>query len=105
MVFTFQQVVNASLARRYQQSSAEMARGWFSPVRVFERSLRVAGEVFVEAGRNIMDEVDVSILQHMAATLSNIFEGDATHVYLSCSAEEMLRRVRSRDREAERSMT
>lgn len=97
-------MVNASLVRRYHDSDLEM-RSKPCPVRIFERSLRVAGEVFVESRRDLLDEVDASILKHMAKTLSDVFEKDAHHVYLFCDASTMLERVRSRDREAERNLT
>lgn len=90
-------MVATTLALRYHEGS-----GSAEPVAVYERSIRVAGEVFLNKDRGLLKKVDAAILQHECEALSDIFERRAFHLYLACDEDEMLRRVYARNRLSER---
>lgn len=70
--------------------------------KIFERSIRVAGEVFVPFGRGCMSPLDLCVMQAAAGELSDAYEKDAHHVYLYCSEPAMFNRIVERGRSAER---
>ena len=93
-----QTAVNSSLVSRYSLAHLQ------DPYRtkVFERSIRVAGEVFVPYGQDRLSRLDLCVMQTAASQLSDAYEKDAHHVYLYCSEAAMFNRIVERGRSAER---
>jgi deoxyadenosine/deoxycytidine kinase len=73
-----------------------------SPVAIFERSMKVAAEVFIEDTGDQLDPIDRQLLLDQCQLGADTYESDATHVYLSCTDKEMLDRVHGRGRKSER---
>jgi deoxyadenosine/deoxycytidine kinase len=92
------QVIN-SLLRRY--TIAENNPG---VVTCFERSIRVAKEVFMTTNSHWWSMPETQQLQDLASWAVEHFEKDIHHVYLKCSSDRMLERVLARRRAAESSI-
>ena len=73
-------------------------------VTVYERSINVAREVFLPLSAHLLNPIDVQILKEQSIVGEHIFELGLPRVYLKCSQEENLGRVRHRSREAETDM-
>jgi deoxyadenosine/deoxycytidine kinase len=73
-------------------------------VRVFERSIRVSREVFVEEAKGLLDQEDLTFLYRLCAYGEETHEKQAVTFYLACSYTECLRRVRSRARPSEENL-
>jgi Deoxynucleoside kinase len=92
----FQSQVVLSLLERYEASSRSSA-----PVQVYERSIMVSREVFVEAVKDLLDVEDRTFVSRLCAYGEAAYEGEASRFYLSCSDGEMTSRVRGRARPSE----
>jgi hypothetical protein len=64
----------------------------------------VAREVFLEGSGHLLDPVDLLLLSGTSSIMEGLLEADFPSVYLSCEAEEMLRRIKVRGRGSESSM-
>ena len=85
-----------TLCERYQEHSESE-----SPV-VYERSLRVAREVFMAQSVREMGIDDFAFLSALSRFGERLYETRAFFVYLSCTDKEMVERISARDRESER---
>jgi deoxyadenosine/deoxycytidine kinase len=80
-----------------------------SAVVLLERSMRGMREVFLELNRKRtpLSEVDASFLADLCSMGERLYEGDQVQlaIYMTCSDEEMLARVRARARDEEAQAT
>jgi deoxyadenosine/deoxycytidine kinase len=78
-----------------QESSAEVI--------LFERSLKCMRDVFLDFNRSLLENVDYTFLSHLISLGEKAHEGDQVQmsIYMTCSDDEMLKRVRARAREEE----
>ena len=74
-------------------------------VKLYERSIRVAREVFVEEGKSLLTDCDYTIMTDLCKLVESVYERDVFSVYLYCEKDDMVRRVLSRARPAEDSIT
>ena len=74
-------------------------------VKVYERSIRVAREVFIEEGRKFLSDCDHSLMADLCKIVESVYERGAFSVYLYCEKDDMVGRVLSRARPAEDSIT
>jgi deoxyadenosine/deoxycytidine kinase len=74
-------------------------------VNVFERSIRVAREVFMETYHDWWSVPETLQLRDLASWASDHFERDVHTVYLRCTPEAMLERVLERRRASESTLT
>lgn len=88
-----------SLLERYTTASALTA-----PVKVYERSLRVARDVFIEEYRHLCMLPEYFQLRDLCSWSVKHFETDIPSVYLTCDTGTMIQRVMKRDRTSERAM-
>jgi deoxyadenosine/deoxycytidine kinase len=69
---------------------------------VYERSLCVAREVFIQHSAHLLDPADLYILRNMSMVGEQTFETALKKVYLTADDVVILDRIRRRDRPAER---
>jgi hypothetical protein len=89
--------VGTSLIQRYLFSSGDVCL-----TKVYERSIRVANEVFLEFGGSMLEPKLLYLMQEQARLMSDLFECGAKHIYLKCSPGKLVERFRRRGRESER---
>jgi deoxyadenosine/deoxycytidine kinase len=83
-----------SLLERYRLSEGE-------GVKIYERSLKVSREIFLEERRSAIRVENYTFLHDLSLFGENCYEKDAVSIYLSCSDQDMLDRIRKRGRMAE----
>jgi deoxyadenosine/deoxycytidine kinase len=90
--------VAITMMKRYEESQESRAL-----VVLYERSLRGCREVFLQQGLSNLDRVDASFLTELCEMGERLYEGGQVQlsIYMTCTDEEMLARVRSRAREEE----
>ena len=84
---------------RYTKAESSLA-----PAKVFERSLRVARDVFLEEYRHLCALPEYFILRDLCTWGVEFFEREIPAVYLTCDNSTMIERVLSRGRPSERAM-
>jgi len=94
-------VVLVSLFRRYQLGKSVADK---KLAVVYERSLAVAREVFIQHSSHLLDPADLYILKNMSIVGEQTFETDVKKVYLTAADEVIMDRIRRRDRPAERAV-
>jgi deoxyadenosine/deoxycytidine kinase len=89
------------MMRRYEQAWEQTKT---DQAAVFERSMKVAAEVFIELNKDVLTAVDFTLLQEYCHVGQRLFEDSSKskHVYLTCTEQTMLNRVFQRDRKAEK---
>jgi deoxyadenosine/deoxycytidine kinase len=92
----FQSEILLSLLERYRESGAGAGA-----VILYERSLKVLREIFLEERRDQIRAEDFTFLHDLSRFGENCYERDVVSVYLSCSDQDMLDRIRQRGRKAE----
>jgi deoxyadenosine/deoxycytidine kinase len=90
----FQSEVLLSLLERYRLSEGE-------GVKIYERSLKVSREIFLEERRGVIRTDNYTFLHDLSLYGENCYERNVVSVYLSCSDQDMLDRIRKRGRVAE----
>ena len=72
---------------------------------VYERSIRVAREVFLMRGAHLLSQVELELLRQTATVFESLVETNMPAVYLSCTQECMEKRVAKRGRPEEAFIT
>ena len=88
-----------TLLERYTLAGSNQA-----PVKVFERSLRVARDVFIEEYRHLCSLPEYFQLRDLCSWGVSFFEKEIPSIYLYCDNTTMIERVLKRGRPAERAM-
>jgi deoxyadenosine/deoxycytidine kinase len=73
-------------------------------IAVFERSLKSTKEIFLERMHSIIAIEDYKFLEQLLDLGIQLYETSVVTIVLTCTTEEALRRVKARNRIAERKM-
>jgi deoxyadenosine/deoxycytidine kinase len=74
-------------------------------VTIYERSMRVAREVFLESSRALLAPEDYTFLYELAEYGEKAYEASALSIYLACGEGEMMDRVKARGRVSEENIS
>jgi deoxyadenosine/deoxycytidine kinase len=93
---TYQSVVALTLLERYERFTG------IGGVVIYERSMRCAREIFLEANAHLIEKEDASFLAGLCKYGERTYETGAETIYLHCTEEEMLNRMEARGRPSEK---